>query len=176
VVVVIGGLLLFQPWLLFVNTKVDDALPEVSAPSASASATTSESSSPSGSQATGPSASQSASPSSSTSPSPTKPVVLRRGTFVSHEHETTGTALIVQLPDGRRILRLEDLNTSSGPQVEVWLSDQPVIEGRDGWFVFDAIADDVYTSTPECLWRTVLARQGGEIAALSRFPDDPTLN
>jgi putative transcriptional regulator len=47
---------------------------------------------------------------------------------------------------------------------------------REGWFVFDAIADDVYTSTPECLWRTVLARQGGEIAALSRFPDDPTLN
>ena len=135
-VVVIGGLLLFQPWLLFVNTKVDDALPEVSAPSASASATAGQSSSPSGSQATSPSASQSANPSPSTSPSPTKPVVLRRGTFVSHEHETTGTALIVQLPDGRRILRLEDLNTSSGPQVEVWLSDQPVIEGRDGWFVF----------------------------------------
>lgn len=58
-----------------------------------------------------------------------------------------------------------------------WGPDQLDDEIRqDGWFVFDALVDDVYTSSPESLWRMVLARQGGEIAALSRFPDDPTLN
>ena len=138
-VVVIGGLLLFQPWLLFVNTTVNDALPEV--PSSSASATPSDAASttastPSASSGASTSAGASATASPTASPSPDKPVVLRRGTLVSHEHETTGTALIVQLPDGSRILRLQDLTTASGPQVEVWLSDQPVIEGRDGWFVF----------------------------------------
>lgn len=47
---------------------------------------------------------------------------------------------------------------------------------RDGWFVFDTVTDDLYTNTPESLWRRVLARQDGDIAALSRFPDDPSLN
>jgi hypothetical protein len=34
-------------------------------------------------------------------------------------------------------LVLEDLATSDGPDLRVWLTDQPVLEGRDGWFVFD---------------------------------------
>jgi hypothetical protein len=45
--------------------------------------------------------------------------------------------LILELEDGSRILRLENLNTSDGPQLEVWITDAPVIEGLDGWFVFD---------------------------------------
>ena len=47
---------------------------------------------------------------------------------------------------------------------------------REGWFVFDATTDDVYSPDPRQLWRSVLSRQGGEIAALARFPDDPSLN
>ena len=31
----------------------------------------------------------------------------------------------------------ENLSTSDGPDLRVWLTDQPVIEGRDGWHVFD---------------------------------------
>jgi Electron transfer DM13 len=62
---------------------------------------------------------------------------LARGTFISHEHGTTGTVRIVELPDGRRILRLESLRTLNGPDLHVWLTDAPVRDGRDGWFVFD---------------------------------------
>jgi len=69
--------------------------------------------------------------------------VLSEGTFISHEHSTSGTAMILELADGTRVLRLEDLQTSDGPQLEVWLTDQPVIDGVDGWGVFD---DGAYES------------------------------
>jgi hypothetical protein len=52
-------------------------------------------------------------------------------------HEHTGTASVVRLADGSRILRLEGLDTSDGPDLEVWLSDAPVPEGQAGWHVFD---------------------------------------
>lgn len=65
------------------------------------------------------------------------PVVLAAGSFISHEHETTGSVSILQLADGSRVLRLEGLSTSNGPDLKVWLSDAPVIEGTDGWRVFD---------------------------------------
>jgi len=43
----------------------------------------------------------------------------------------------LELEDGSRVLRIEDLETSDGPQLEVWITDAPVLEGFDGWFVFD---------------------------------------
>jgi hypothetical protein len=119
---VVVGLLVFQPWKLFVDDVVDEALP-----TAVASAPASE---PSASAAA-PSASAPASPTA------TAPVESARGTFVTHEHETTGSVRLLTLADGTQVLRIEDLDTSNGPDLRVWLSDQPVIDGRDGWFVFD---------------------------------------
>ncbi|WP_280381871.1 DM13 domain-containing protein [Nocardia wallacei] len=66
-----------------------------------------------------------------------EPRTLSRGEFVSHEHGTSGSAAVVRLPDGSRVLRLENLDTSDGPDLRVWLTDAPVLEGRAGWFVFD---------------------------------------
>lgn len=66
-----------------------------------------------------------------------EPVVLATGSFISHEHETTGSVSILRLADGSRVLRLEGLSTSNGPDLKVWLTDAPVIEGTDGWRVFD---------------------------------------
>ncbi|MFI5955041.1 DM13 domain-containing protein [Cryptosporangium sp. NPDC051539] len=63
--------------------------------------------------------------------------VLARGRLISHEHETSGTVTILRLPDGSRILRIEDLKTSDGPDVRVWLTNAPVIAGTSGWRVFD---------------------------------------
>jgi hypothetical protein len=68
---------------------------------------------------------------------PVDPVVLARGTFVSHEHDSSGTVSVLRLADGSRVLRLEDLRTSNGPLLKVWLSDAPVRDGADGWRVFD---------------------------------------
>jgi Electron transfer DM13 len=64
----------------------------------------------------------------------TQPVELASGTFRSLEHETTGTARVVELEDGSRFVRLEDLDTSDGPDLRIYLTDQPV---SDDWHVWD---------------------------------------
>lgn len=110
------GLVLFKPWLLFVDVKVDEQLPIVA-------------SGPAPAQPTAP-----LGPTSTPAPSPAGPVQLAVGTLISHEHTTTGTVRIVQQPDGARLLTLENLDTSNGPDVHVWLSAAHVVEGRDGWF------------------------------------------
>jgi putative transcriptional regulator len=52
--------------------------------------------------------------------------------------------------------------------------DAEVAEGA--WYVVDGAPDDVFCSRPEVLWRDVLRRQGGDLALVSTFPPDPTLN
>lgn len=58
---------------------------------------------------------------------------LARGTFVSQEHETSGTATVIELPDGSRTLRLEDFSTSNGPDLHVWMSEK---EAGGNWFKY----------------------------------------
>ncbi|MFD6100691.1 YqgE/AlgH family protein [Nocardiopsis flavescens] len=48
--------------------------------------------------------------------------------------------------------------------------------GQGAWYVLDAVAADVFTTDPEGLWSRVLRRQGGDLALLSTYPDDPGLN
>jgi putative transcriptional regulator len=47
-----------------------------------------------------------------------------------------------------------------------------------GWFVVDARPDDLLTADPSNLWRTVLRRQGGDVAAAANYPlgEGPSLN
>ncbi len=59
---------------------------------------------------------------------------LSAGTFRSLEHGTTGAARVVEIEDGSRFVRLEDLATSDGPDLRVFLTDQPVSEE---WRVWD---------------------------------------
>jgi hypothetical protein len=68
-------------------------------------------------------ASATTSTTTSTTTAPPQPVVLAEGAFVSQEHDTAGTARVIQLPDRSRVLRLEGFSTSDGPDVHVWLSD-----------------------------------------------------
>jgi hypothetical protein len=68
---------------------------------------------------------------------PAAPVVQARGELISHEHRTTGSVQVLGLPDGSRVLRLQDLQTSNGPLLKVFLTDAPVLPGPDGWGVFD---------------------------------------
>ncbi len=48
--------------------------------------------------------------------------------------------------------------------------------GQGDWFVVDALATDPFVERPERLWRDVLRRQGGDLALLSTWPADPSLN
>jgi Electron transfer DM13 len=112
------GLYWFQPWKLVVDERVDEAL---STPVPAADA-------PPGADP---------GPATVSPPTPAGPVLLAEGEFVSHEHTTTGTARMIGNPDGSWQLELAALDTSNGPDLRVWLTDQPVVEGRDGWHVFD---------------------------------------
>ncbi|MGW4497798.1 DM13 domain-containing protein [Micromonospora sp. NPDC004336] len=105
------GLYWFQPWKAVTDAEVDEALTSVEpAPASSSAAGT---------------------------PAPTGPVLVSRGDFVTHEHDTSGSARIVRTPDGRHRLELVGLTTSNGPDLRVWLTDQPVRTGTAGWRVFD---------------------------------------
>lgn len=58
-----------------------------------------------------------------------------------------------------------------------WSAGQLAGEIDDGaWYVADAFTDDLFGGSPETLWSRVLRRQGGELALLSTYPDDPTMN
>jgi Electron transfer DM13 len=102
----------FAPWKLFTDRTVDEAL---SSPVPLA-----------------------ATPAGVASSAPTTgPFVLKQGTFVAHEHATTGTVRIIQLPDGTSSLEIAGLSTSDGPDLRVWLTDQPVRAETSNWRVFD---------------------------------------
>lgn len=97
----------FQPWKLFTSSTVDEAVPTATAGPETSPAAASE------------------------------PQVVAQGTLITHEHDTTGTVKLLRLANDSLVVRLEDLETSDGPQLHVLLTDAPVIEGRDGWHVFD---------------------------------------
>ena len=59
-----------------------------------------------------------------------QPVIVSTGTFISGEHDTAGTALVIALPDGSLVVRFEDLDTSNGPDLRVVLSPEPA---SDSW-------------------------------------------
>ncbi len=107
-----AGLYWFEPWRLVTDTEVRDTL---SVP---------------------PAAGASPSPRSA-QPGDAAPSVVGEGAFVTHEHTTTGTARVVRDPDDGHRLEIAGLDTSDGPDLRVWLTDQPVREGRAGWRVFD---------------------------------------
>lgn len=57
-----------------------------------------------------------------------------QGEFTGHVHRTSGVARLITL--GGQILRLEDLHTTLGPRLHVWLSDTPVDHARFPWRKF----------------------------------------
>ncbi|WP_093838208.1 DM13 domain-containing protein [Streptomyces aidingensis] len=140
------GMYWFQPWKLWVDETVNEELPGVAATPAPQDGGGEQ---PAGDAASPPPSSSPSSPSSSSpsspsppspSPSPSEPagpVELATGEFITHEHDTAGTVRLLRLADDSVVLRLEGLDTSNGPDLHVWLTDAPVIEGRDGWGVFD---------------------------------------
>lgn len=58
------------------------------------------------------------------------------GEFTGHIHRASGVARLITLGDGAQILRLEDLHTTLGPRLRVWLSDTPVDHVRFPWRKF----------------------------------------
>lgn len=44
------------------------------------------------------------------------------------------------------------------------------------WYVVESEAGDAFSEHPEDLWAQVLRRQGGDLALVASFPDDPSMN
>jgi Electron transfer DM13 len=108
-VLVGSGVYWFAPQRLFLDREVAESLPV-------------------------PSASISASPGGEEAETPIGVEDLSAGEFRSLEHGTTGFVRIVELVDGSRFVRLQDLDTSDGPDLRVYLTDQPI---SDDWGVWD---------------------------------------
>lgn len=118
--------LVFQPWLLFIDVRVDDDIPAAASTTAAAAP---------------PATAAPSTPAPAMEPvdavvpePPAGPIDLLSGSLISHEHTTSGAVRVIENPDGSRQLALVGLETSNGPDVHVWLSAGPVVEGTDGWF------------------------------------------
>lgn len=64
-----------------------------------------------------------------------EPKLLKKGSFISLWHTTTGEAHIYELSNGKRILRLENLVSSDGPDVKVVIT--PIKNATEGWEKYD---------------------------------------
>lgn len=89
-VAAVGAVVWFQPQKLFIDERVDEALPA-------------------------------------------EPKVLSASSFRSLGHATSGRAVALELEDGRRFLRLDDLRTSNGPDLFVYLSAAAADGPRDSF-------------------------------------------
>jgi hypothetical protein len=69
-------------------------------------------------QATAPSAATTPVATTTTPPVPAP----RMGEFISYEHTTSGTASILEVSATERYIRIENLDTSDGPDLRVYLS------------------------------------------------------
>ena len=58
------------------------------------------------------------------------PQIAAASEFISLDHGTSGTALVVALPDGGVTLRFEDLDTSNGPDLYVVLTPHAADSGN----------------------------------------------
>jgi hypothetical protein len=136
----VGGLALiavlvwFQPQTLFVNTVVDDTLPPQTQDTTPPPTTTTTA---------GTATTETSTPDPSTTTTTTTPIVypqtLSSGEFIDLAHAGTGSALILELEDGSRILRFENLDVDNGPDLRVILSTSALVDDDsaydDGDFV-----------------------------------------
>jgi hypothetical protein len=101
----------FEPQKLLIDERVDDPVPTVAAtdgarPPADGAAA---------------------------APRPAEPVEVAGGSFASRDHGTSGVVRVLALPDGRRVVRLEGLETDNGPDLYLYLSPNAA-DGDEGAF------------------------------------------
>ena len=123
----------FAPWNLFVDRRVDEAIPvaqegvgdgEEGAPPGETAGTGED-----GDVAAG----AGGGVAEEEEDAGAEPRTVARGRFSDLEHATTGSALILELEDGSRYLRLQGLSTTNGPDLRVMLSEQPPSDDWHGW-------------------------------------------
>jgi hypothetical protein len=107
--VIAGGIFVlayFEPQKLFIDDKVNEALPAASGQA------------PAGKGRAGQGG--------------TRPKELASGEFRGLEHGASGSALLLEIGN-QRYLRFEDFETSNGPDLRVYLSEAPAESGEDSF-------------------------------------------
>jgi hypothetical protein len=150
------ALALFQPWKLWVDDIVNEAAPAgavpITAPPTTprppptsagsiAPATTPQTPPPTATvvaQASKPAPTTTASPTTTVAPVTTTVPPPAGGTFSGIDHATNGTVVLLQDAQGGQFVRLEDLDTSNGPDLFVYLSTNPP-DGPEGQFDDDHV-------------------------------------
>lgn len=134
-VIAVVALLLFEPWLIFIDEKVDEA-DEAGEVVGTASDGLSQTAFPT--EPAGDPTDTATVPGTDAEP---RRVELAAADFIDAEHDTSGRAVIYLREDGSRYLRLEGFETSNGPDVHVWITDQQSGGGCDGcqdsWGIYD---------------------------------------
>lgn len=143
-------LALFQPWKLWVDDKVDEALPAGAVPITAPSTTGPGSSAPTTTAApattvaatTTTAAPEATTPATTVAPTTAPPTTVAPttvpvspvgGEFTSIDHGTSGMVILLQDASGTQFVRLENLDTSNGPDLFVYLSTNAP-DGPEGQF------------------------------------------
>lgn len=123
------------------DTPADEEMPEMATTATSAPAsTTSPTAAPDGeapatteAAATEPPTTLPPEPTTTLPPPPTGPVALASGNLMDADsfHKGSGQVVLYQLEDGSRIIRLEDIEVTNGPQLHVLLTPVHGLTGRD---------------------------------------------
>jgi hypothetical protein len=113
--VLVGGLAavilavaFFEPHKLFIDERVEEALPSTTGSAVDKGEPAAES--------------EQAAEAPPEQAVPPAPSLVVTGEFRNLEHATTGKASVLELRDGSRVLRLENFRTSNGPDLRVYLS------------------------------------------------------
>jgi hypothetical protein len=143
-------LALFQPWKLWVDDSVDEAAPigAVQIPGSVAgteprtvpsTTTTPRSESTAAAASTLPAPAVPSTTTTSTAvPATTVSAAPAGAAFMSIDHGTSGTVLLLEDATGTRFVRLENLDTSNGPDLFVYISTNPP-DGPEGEFDDDYV-------------------------------------
>ena len=120
----------FEPHKAFIDERVDEVVPQVETVIQEGVASTT---SPDSSAGTTPPPVDEASVVVTTLVPPvTYPVLLSQSALIDVAHGGSGTVLVLELEDGSRVLRFEDLDVLNGPDLVVILSDRS-LSGADDY-------------------------------------------
>ncbi len=134
------ALVWFEPQKLFIDERVDEALPAAATTAATTAPPTTVPTTTAPPVATTAGEDTSTTPTTTVAPTATEattttagPVTLSDTEMVSVGRNGTGRVLFVELPDGSRFVRFEDLDVTNGPDLVVILSPSPLVDDRDAY-------------------------------------------
>lgn len=120
----------FEPHKAFIDERVDEVVPQVETVIQEGVASTTSPDSSAGT--TPPPVDETSVVVTTLVPPVTYPVLLSQSALIDVAHGGSGTVLVLELEDGSRVLRFEDLDVLNGPDLVVILSDRS-LSGADDY-------------------------------------------